>query len=95
MKRTPTMVNDEVDAVERAPRHECPARAVPQTAKQHRNHQVEIPTREPMAVAAETNVRVITEEAREGHVPTTPEVDHARRLVRGIKVERQVNTEHP
>ena len=71
---SPSVLDDERDAVDRPPRDECPAGAVPEPADQHRQHQVAVREDLAPATAAERDVEVVAQPARERHVPATPEV---------------------
>ena len=90
----PAVVDDEIHAVQTAPEDERPARAVPQPAEQHRDDQVQVASRRPLAVAAERDVEVVAQKARQRHVPAPPELDDVLRLVGRVEVERQLHAEH-
>ena len=78
----PPALDDERGAVDPAPDDERPAGAVPEPADEHRQHQVAVREERPAAVAAERDVEVVAQPARERHVPAPPEVGDRRRRVR-------------
>ena len=61
-------------AVQPAPDHEVPARAVPQPAEQHGDHQVAVACALAAAVAAERDVQVVAQPGRQRDVPAPPEL---------------------
>ena len=83
------VLGDQHRAVEGAPEHEGPGRAVPEPAEHHRDHQVAVGEEAAAAVAAERDVEVVAQEAREGHVPAPPEVAEAGRPVGAVEVLRE------
>ena len=83
------VLGDQPGAVERAPEHERPGRAVPEAAEQHRDQQVAVGEQAPAAAAAERDVDEVAQEARERHVPAAPEVAEAGRAVRAAEVLRE------
>ena len=93
-QRLPGVVDHQVDAVQPAPDHEGPAGAVPQPAEQHRDHQVGVAARRAAPVAAERDVEVVAQEARQRDVPAAPEVDDVDRLVGAVEVDREADVEH-
>ena len=82
-----------IAAVESAPRHERPLRAVPEAAQEHRQHQVAQRGRLAVAAAAQRNVQVIAQPRRERDVPAVPEIRDARRQVRHAEVLRKDESE--
>ena len=92
---SPCMVGDQVCPMQRAPHHEGPVRAVPEPADQHGCEQVQVPARPAAAVAAQRDVNVVTQETRQGDVPTAPELDDAPRLVGRVEVFREPDAEAP
>src|SRR4030095_6963911 len=89
----PAVVDDKVDAVQRAPHDECPCRAMPEPTEQHGDQQIDVAPRTAVSVAAEGDVEVVAEEAREGDVPAMPELDDVLRLVRRVEVDWKANAE--
>ena len=85
----PPALDDERGAVDPAPDDERPAGAVPEAADEHRQHEVAIREQRPAAVAAERDVEVVAEPARERHVPAPPEVRDRRRGVGRVEVLRE------
>ena len=89
----PCMIDLQIGAVQAAPDYEGPRRAVPQAAEEHGDHQVDLPPHRAMAAAAQGDVEVVAQKARQRHVPAAPEVDDGRGLVRRIEVQRQTDAE--
>ena len=79
-------------AVVEPPEDEVPARAVPEPGQQPHGQQVEILV---LPVAAERDVDVIPEEAREGDVPPPPELGGGAGDIGVVKVLLIVEAEHP
>ena len=77
-----------------APGDEVPRRPVPEPAEGHRDHQVHVGADPALAVAAQRDVQVVAQEARQGHVPAPPEVAEARRAVRAVEVLREDEAQH-
>ena len=90
----PGVVDAKIEAVQHAPDDERPARAVPQPAEQHRDHQVDVAQRRAVAIAAERDIEIVAQEPRQRHVPAPPEIDDAGGLVGRIEIERQEDAEH-
>ena len=80
--------------VQQSPEQEQPARAVPQAARQEHDHQVDAGAHCAFAAAAQREIDVVRQEARERHVPALPELADVQALVRRIEVERQLDVEH-
>src|SRR4051794_28745963 len=80
------MLDDQAHAVERSPEHERPCRSVPEAAEHHRDEQVAVRLHAPAAAAAERDVEEVTQEARQRHVPASPEVAESRGSVRAAEV---------
>ena len=70
----PPALGDERRPVDRPPRDERPPGPVPEPADEHRQHQVPVREEAASAVAAERDVDVVAEPARQRHVPAAPEV---------------------
>ena len=87
-------LNDLQQAVHRAPEEKCEVRAVPKTADQEHDHDVHIGADIALPAAAQREVDILRKELRKRDVPPLPEVPDGGRLVRGIKVDRQVDVEH-
>ena len=78
---TPLALRHQTEAVVEAPDHEGPVRPVPQPADRHGRN--EVPQLGPLAatVAAQRDVDVVAQPARQRHVPAPPEVlDRGRRV---------------
>ena len=86
-------LDDQADAVDAAPHHERPRRAVPQAAEQHREHEVPVRVPAAAAVAAEGDVEVVAQPARQRHVPAAPEVLQAQGDVGRVEVRREADAE--
>ncbi len=76
-----------------APDDERPAGAVPEAADQHRQHQVAVRDHLALAVAAERDVEVVAQPARQRHVPAAPEVLQRDRGVGRVEVLRELEAE--
>src|SRR5690606_9761591 len=87
------VIDDEHEAMRRAPEHKGPGRTVPQPAQHHGGEKIEIAPRLSPSVAAKRDIKIIAQEARQGHVPAPPEIDDAHRLIRRMKIERQFYAE--
>ena len=77
------------DAVDPAPDHERPGGAVPEPAEEHRQHEVAVRRDPSLPVAAERDVEVVAQPARERHVPAAPEVLERDGRVRRVEVLRE------
>ena len=75
------------------PGDERPARSVPETAEQHREHEIDVRSARAFAVSAEGNVKIIAKPGRERNVPPSPEVLDVRRLVRRVEIQRKAYAE--
>src|ERR1039458_4438474 len=75
--------------VKGAPEHECPGGTVPESAQDHREHQVAIGKQPPPAVAAERDIEKVAQKPRKRHVPTPPEVAKAGGAVWTAEVLRE------
>src|SRR5690348_3389472 len=75
------------------PDHEVPACSMPQATEQHGQHQVDVGVNRALAITAERNIYVVTQPARECHVPAAPELGDARREIRAPEVLREVEAE--
>src|ERR1019366_3466756 len=73
------------------PEHEGPVGAVPKPAQQHGYHQVEVRAPDRAPVAAQRVVEVIPQPTRETDVPSAPELPRAGRLIRLVKILRDVD----
>ena len=60
--------------MQEAPDHKCPGRAVPQSAQQHRQHQIAIGQQRTTAIAAQADIEVVTQPLRQADVPAPPEL---------------------
>src|SRR3954453_14691988 len=89
----PDAVHDERRTVQSAPDYKSPGAAVPQSAEQHRDHDVAVNEPGGSPVSPERNVKIIAQPARETDVPAMPEVGNVRREIRESKVDRELVTE--
>ena len=90
----PAVIDDQKHAVQSAPDHKSPARAVPQSAQQHGGHQIHIAMRAALAVAAQRDIQIVAQETRQRDVPAPPEFDDVDRLVGRVEIEWQEDAEH-
>ena len=67
--------------MERAPEGEFPCGAVPETAEEHDEEEIEVGASVAFAIPAKRDVEVITQPRRKGQVPTFPELGDVRRRV--------------
>ena len=81
-------------AVHQAPEQEQPARAMPKTADQKDEHQVDAGARHALAAAAEREVDVGRQKTGERDMPSLPELADVQALIRRIEVDRQLDVEH-
>ena len=87
------LMNGQRGSVQRPPQDESDGRSVPQPAQQHRQHQVRIRPRAPLAVPAQRNVKVVLQPARQRDMPAPPELGDRSRLVGRIEVDREPEAE--
>ena len=66
---------------------------MPQAAQHHGDHQVQVAPHGAAAVAAQRDIQVVAQEARQGHVPAAPELRDIARFIRRIEVQRQAHAE--
>ena len=85
------MGDQQIGAVHAAPDDECVIGAVPEAAEQHGQHEIDRALRLAALVAAERDVDVIAQEARQGHVPAPPEFDDGERGIGRVEVGRQAH----
>src|SRR6185436_19037404 len=84
----------EEEAVIQSPRDEGPTRAVPQAAEEKHDDEIEVIARLRAAVAAERDVEVVAEPARQRDVPAPPEFLHRLRDVGMLKILEELKPEH-
>ncbi|MNL53415.1 hypothetical protein D3C87_1766590 [compost metagenome] len=77
--------------MQRAPDDEIPPGAMPQAAQHHGDHQVQVAPRGAAALAAQRDIQVVAQEARQGHVPAAPELRDIARFVGRVEIERQAH----
>ena len=82
-------------AVVGSPGNEVPIRAVPQSAQKHHDQQVQVRSAWPPAVAAERNVKIVSQKCAEGNMPPEPEVRDAFREVGSVEVFHELESEDP
>src|SRR5436189_208321 len=70
------------------------ARAVPQAAEEHGDHQVAVRPQLSASVASQRDVEVIPQPARKRDVPARPELAEAAREVRAVEVDAEVESEN-
>ena len=88
------MVDDQVGAMQHAPHDKGPVRAMPQAAQQHGQEQVAVALESAVAVAAQRDIQIVAQEARQRDVPAAPEVDDRGGFVGRIEIDRQDNAKH-
>ena len=82
-------MHDERQAMQPAPDHERPRAAVPQSAEQHRDHDVARDEPPAPAIATQRNVKIIAQPGGKADVPAMPELRDVPREIRKVEVERQ------
>src|ERR1051326_3859364 len=70
-----------------------PRCAVPQAGYRHRDQEIEIEPRGAGSVAAQRDVDVVAQKARQRHMPAPPVIDDVEGSIWRIEVERQLNSE--
>src|SRR5213075_3587643 len=80
-------------AMESAPNHEIPRCAVPQSAEQHREDQVDVGSPCAPAISAERDVEVFPQPRGKRNVPAPPEVGDRFRAIRRIEILREAEPE--
>src|SRR5207247_3270020 len=86
-------LHHQIRAMQRAPEDERPARAMPQAAEEHGDHQVAVRPQLSAPVASQRDVEVIPQPARKRDVPARPELTEAAREVRAVEVDAEVESE--
>src|ERR1700742_4567201 len=89
------MVHGKERAMVCAPCEKGPSRAMPETAEDHCQKEIRITPWFAKPIAAERDVKVVSQKARERHVPAAPEVDDAFSAIGRIEIIRQPDIEHP
>ena len=79
--------------MDEAPGDERPPRPVPEAAEEHRQQQVPIRDRGTAPAAAERDVQVVAQPARERDVPAAPEILQRHGRVGRVEVERELEAE--
>src|SRR5438067_209974 len=87
-------LHDQIGPMQRAPEDERPARAVPESAEEHGDHQVAVRAPSSAAIAAQRDIEVITQPTGERDVPARPEFAEAAREVRAVEVDAEVESEN-
>src|SRR5579872_5605214 len=86
------LVDRQPAAVQRAPHHEFPRRAVPDATQQHRDHQIAVGFQPAVAIAAERFVEVVAQPGAERDVPALPELSEAQRAVGLVEIAWEAET---
>src|SRR3954468_25085392 len=89
----PVPMDDQRYPVQTAPDHKRPRAAVPESAEQHRDHDVAIHEPRRPAISAERNVEIITEPGRKADVPAMPEIGNVPGEIGKPEIDRQLVTE--
>ncbi len=93
-RRAIELVHGERAAVQCAPQHEVPVRPVPQSAQEHRQHEVDVGAPGALPVPAERDVQIVPQPGAERDVPAAPELGHASGDVRHVEILWQVVADH-
>ena len=80
--------------MEGAPNDKGERGAVPEAADEEDDYNIQRPTREFHAVAAEGDIDIVAEPRGEGDVPAAPEISNGAGGVGAIEVEREVVAQH-
>src|SRR5580692_6630937 len=62
------VVRDQCRPMERTPDHEIPRCAVPQSAEQHRDHNVDVAPDRTVTVATEWDIKIVAKKSRQRHI---------------------------
>src|SRR5690606_39271907 len=73
-ERLPAMIDDEHQPMRCPPEHEGPCRPMPETTKRHGDEEVRIAPQLAAPVAAERDVEIVAQKARQRHMPAPPEI---------------------
>ena len=87
------LMDGQRDPMQGAPKDETDRRPVPQSAQEHRDHQVRVGAEAPLAVAAQRDVEVILQPRGEGDMPAAPELGDRGRLVGRVEVDVEPEAE--
>lgn len=90
----PYTVNHHADSMTDAPYNECPARAVPYTADQEHNPDIEIYAYFFSAASTKRDVDILGQESIERYMLSAPEILKISGPVRGVKVQWKIDVEH-
>src|SRR5258708_7100689 len=82
----------QTDSVNAAPDDKCPIGAMPESAKKHSEHEIEVGAHLPEAIATETDIQVVAKPAAKADVPPAPEVLEALRQVGLAEVDHEMET---
>src|SRR6266404_4590352 len=83
----------EIGTVKQTPNHKSPGRAVPEPAEEHDDNQIDRGANRADLIAAERNVKVISQECGKRDVPATPEVGKANGRVGKTEIVLEMKTE--
>src|SRR5256885_5894224 len=81
------------DAMDPAPDDESPVRSVPQTSKQHGEHQVDVGADISETIAAERDVKIVAQPGAQTDVPSSPEILKTFGEIRLAEVNHEVEAE--
>ena len=87
------LVYGQCHSMKSAPYDEIPRSAVPESAQQHGEYQVEIGTQLAFPVAAQRDIEVVAQPGGQGDVPAVPEIGHAVRLVGRVEVDGKTESQ--
>src|SRR5260370_11929235 len=85
-------LNSKADTVDAYPDDESPIGAMPQAAKKHGQHQIDVGAHLAEAIAAQADVKVVAKPSTEADVPAAPEVLQTLCKVRLAKVNHEMET---
>src|SRR5215471_10736734 len=90
----PCVIDDEQESVNCAPYRKHPISSMPKSAKDHNYHHIDIAADRAVTVSAQRKVQIVPQESRQRDVPSSPELNDPRRLVRGVEICRKLDSEH-
>ena len=80
---------DQQGSMVKSPQNIGDSRAMPESAKHHRDHQIAIDTRRGAAISTEWNIEVIAQPSRKTDVPIVPESGWIADEIRRFKIFHQ------
>src|SRR5437773_1975540 len=80
-------------AMPKSPQNEVPRGPVPQAAKEHRQEEIAVGSPDALAIAAEADVEIISQPARQADVPPPPELPQVGGGIGQVEVPHDVKPE--